>query len=100
MRASLGERERLLSHEASWLRSSELQRETSGDSRWRRSLDLPLSWLLVSLGLILEPWRRWQTGNIFIYLQLILIYVSVFLNPTAVLDLCSSSAGVCMCRLD
>lgn len=42
-RPSLGERDRLLSQDGSRLRSSELQRDTSGDSRWRRSLDRPLS---------------------------------------------------------
>lgn len=49
-RPSLGERDCLLSHDGSLLRSSELQRDTSGDRRWRRSLDRPRSWLLVSRG--------------------------------------------------
>lgn len=42
-RPSLGERDCLVSHDGSRLRSSELQRDTSGDNRWRRSLDRPLS---------------------------------------------------------
>lgn len=43
LRGSLGERDLLLSRDGSRLRSSEVQRDTSGDRRWRRSLDRPLS---------------------------------------------------------
>lgn len=57
-RPSLGDRDSLLSHDGSRLRSSELQRDTSGDRRWRRSFDRPLSWLLVSLWLILGPEKQ------------------------------------------
>lgn len=43
LRGSLGERDLLLSRDGSRLRSSELHRDTSGDRRWRRSLERPLS---------------------------------------------------------
>lgn len=55
VRPSLGER--LLSCEGS--------RDTSGESRWRRSFDLPLSWLLASLGLTLWPSCHFKWERIF-----------------------------------